>query len=82
MRQYKTHKQPTALLAALIHERQQDAPMWGHFNDPYEEMTKAATAILRNPPPIGRARCLPPRRRFWRLASPLKPAAVAGPFLH
>lgn len=73
LRNYKTHRQQTVVLAALIHERQQGAPLWDLFEDPYDDRTRAATIILRAPtePALGRA-------IFLALGSGLKPAAMAG----
>jgi len=73
VRLFKTHRQNSALLAALIHERQQDGPMWATFQDPYDDRTRAATIILRAPtePPLAAA-------VFLALGSSLKPAAMAG----
>ncbi|HUO08352.1 MAG TPA: HEAT repeat domain-containing protein [Phycisphaerae bacterium] len=73
IRQYRTHRQPPALLAALINERQQTGRIWDYFQDTYEEITRAATGILRSPgdPGLGAAILI-------ALASPLRTAAMAG----
>jgi HEAT repeat protein len=73
LRQFKTHRQSTAIMAALLHERQQDATLWAYFQDPYDDRTRAATIILRAPtePPLAAALLL-------ALGSGLKPAAIAG----
>jgi hypothetical protein len=73
IRQYRTHRQQAALLAALIYERQTTSKIWNFFQDTYEEITRAATALLRAPadPGLGNALIL-------ALASPLRAAAMAG----
>jgi len=70
---YKTHRQPNALLAVLIQERQQESLTWTCFQDPHDELTRAATLMLRSPsePAIAAATLL-------ALGSPLRPAAMAG----
>jgi HEAT repeat protein len=73
---YKTHKQHAALLAAVLSERQQDGPTWAHFQDPHDDITKAAAAMLRQPAPeYGPALAA---ATMLALGSPLKPAAMAG----
>jgi hypothetical protein len=73
LRHYKTHRQNSALLAALIHERRQDADIWLLFQDPYDDRTRAATILMRAPgePALAVAVLL-------ALGSSLKPAAIAG----
>jgi hypothetical protein len=73
LRRYKSHRQPAALHAALIHERQHDSAMWLLFNDPYDDLTRAATVMLRAPAEPSLAPAL-----MLALASTLKPAAMAG----
>ena len=73
IRQYKTHRQQPALLAALLYERQTTGKIWNFFLDTYEEITRAATAILRAPSDPGLGNAL-----FLALASPLRPSAMAG----
>jgi HEAT repeat protein len=73
VRQFKTHRQQAAVLAALIHERQTDATLWLLFQDTYDDLTRAATAILRAPADPALAPAV-----LLALASPLKPAAMAG----
>ncbi len=76
LRLYKTHKQQAGLLAAVLSERQQDGPTWAHFQDSHDEITKAAAAMLRNTSPEhGPALAA---AMLLALASPLKPAAMAG----
>jgi HEAT repeat protein len=76
LRLYKTHKQQTALLAAVLSERQQDGPTWAHFQDSHDEITRAAASLLRNPSPqYGPALAA---ATLLALGSPLKPAAMAG----
>jgi len=70
---FKTHRQTSALLAALIHERRQDAVLWTLFQDPYDERTRAATIILRAPAEPALAAAV-----FLGLGSCLKSAAMAG----
>jgi hypothetical protein len=73
VRHYKNHRQTSTLLAALIHERRQDADLWLLFQDPYDDRTRSATVLLRAPgePALAVAVLL-------ALGSPLKPAAMAG----
>jgi hypothetical protein len=73
LRHYKNHRQNSALLAALIHERRQDADLWLLFQDPYDDRTRAATVLLRAPAEPALAAAV-----LLALGSPLKPAAVAG----
>jgi HEAT repeat protein len=73
LRHFKNHRQPNALMAALLHERQQDSAMWTLFQDPYDDVTRAATVTLRAPPEPAIVPAL-----LLALASPLKPAAMAG----
>ncbi len=73
LRHYKTHRQAPALMASLIHERQQDAELWLLFQDPYDDRTRAANIILRAPSEPALAASL-----LLALASSLKPAAMAG----
>ncbi|HVT80233.1 MAG TPA: HEAT repeat domain-containing protein [Phycisphaerae bacterium] len=73
LRHFKTHRQVDALLAALIHERQQDATLWAYFQDPYDDRTRAATILLRAPSEPALAPAL-----LLALGSGLKPAAMAG----
>ena len=72
-RQYKTHRQQAAIVAGLIFERQQDAAAWAFVQDPYDDLTRAATLILRSPaePALAAATLL-------ALGSPLRSAAMAG----
>lgn len=70
---YKTHRQPAALLAALVSERRVDAPLWNVFNDQFAEATRNATALLRQPTDAQLATPL-----YLALASPLKSAALHG----
>lgn len=76
LKQFRTHKHLAALLAALIFERQHDAPMWSYFLDPHDDLTKAASAILRNPPPVVGASLA--TGLLLALGTALKPAAMAG----
>jgi len=76
LKQYKTHKETSALLAALFFERQQDAPMWSYFQDPHDELTRTAAAIFRNPPSATAPSIA--SAALLALTSPLKPAAIAG----
>ena len=73
LRQYRTHRQASAVNAALIFERQQDSQTWAYFQDTYDDLTRCATTILRAPkdPALAAATLL-------ALGSPLKPAAMAG----
>ncbi len=73
LRHFKTHRQASALFAALLHERQQDAPLWAYFQDLYDDRTRAATIILRAPSEPALAAAL-----LLALGSGLKPAAIAG----
>lgn len=73
LRQFKTHRQPNVILAALLIERQQDATLWAYFHDPYDDRTRAATIILRAPADPALATSL-----LLALGSGLKPAATAG----
>jgi HEAT repeat protein len=73
IRHFKHHRQATALLAALLHERQHDSTLWTLFQDPYDDLSRAATVTLRAPPEPAVAPAL-----LLALASPLKPAAMAG----
>jgi hypothetical protein len=73
LRQFKSHRQPAALVAALLHERQHDSTLWTLFNDPYDDLARAATVTLRAPPEPAIAPAL-----LLALGSPLKPAAMAG----
>jgi HEAT repeat protein len=73
LRHYATHRQNTTLLTALIQERQHDSPLWTLFHDPYDDLTRAATVTLRAPSEPSVAPAL-----LLALASPLKPAAMAG----
>jgi HEAT repeat protein len=76
LRLYKTHKQQSALLAAVLSERQQDGPTWAHFQDPHDDITRAAAAMLRHlSPEHGPALAA---ATILALGSPLKPAAMAG----
>jgi HEAT repeat protein len=73
LRHFKTHRQNATVLAALIHERQQDSDLWLLFQDAYDDRMRAATVLLRAPaePALAAATLL-------ALGSSLKPAAVAG----
>ncbi|HVX87034.1 MAG TPA: HEAT repeat domain-containing protein [Phycisphaerae bacterium] len=73
LRTFKTHRQTAAVTAALALERKQDGHTWACFGDTYDEATRAATLVLRNPrdPMIARGTLL-------ALGSTLKPAAMAG----
>lgn len=73
LRQFKSHRQPTAMVAALLHERQHDSTLWTLFSDPYDDLSRAATVTLRAPPEPAIAPAL-----LLALGSPLKPAAMAG----
>jgi HEAT repeat protein len=73
LQHFKTHRQTTAILAALIHERQQTSELWAMFQDPYDDRTRAATIILRAPSEAALATTL-----FIALGTSLKPAAIAG----
>ncbi len=73
LRKYKSHRQPLALHAAFIHERQLDSPIWNLFQDPYDDLTRAATVMLRAPSEASLAPAL-----LLALGSALKPAALAG----
>ncbi len=73
LRQFKTHRQSAAILAALALERRQDGHTWACFTDSYDEGTRAATLLLRAAQDPLLARGL-----LVALGSPLKPAAVAG----
>ncbi len=73
LRQFKTHRQNSALLAALIHERQQESWLWPLFADTYDERTRAATIVLRAPSEPALAAAV-----LLGLGSCLKPAAMAG----
>jgi hypothetical protein len=73
LRQFKNHRQSSALLAALIHERRQDADLWLLFQDPYDERARAATVILRAPTEPALAAAV-----LLGLGSSLKSACVAG----
>lgn len=73
LRQYRTHKQPEIVLAALLFERQQDSPLWLALSDNHDESSRQAVALLRQykTPELAEAVVL-------ALGSPLKTAAVAG----
>lgn len=74
LRQYRKHKQPEIVLAALLFERQQDSPLWGALHDTtYDEASRQAVALLRQlkNPELAEAAML-------ALGSPLKTAAMAG----
>ncbi|MGN6367946.1 MAG: HEAT repeat domain-containing protein [Phycisphaerae bacterium] len=73
IRQFRTHRQQSALLAALLYERQTTGKIWNFFQDTYEEITRAATTLLRAPADSGLGNAL-----FLALASPLRAAAMAG----
>ena len=73
VKHYKNHRQNSVLLAALIHERRQDADLWLLFQDPYDDRTRAATVFLRAPAEPALAAAV-----LLALGSSLKPAAVAG----
>jgi hypothetical protein len=73
LRHFKTHRQTPALLAALIHERRQDAVLWAMFQDPYDERTRAATILLRAPTEPALAAAV-----LLGLGSCLKSASMAG----
>ena len=73
LRNYKTHRQQTVVLAALIHERQQTSELWELFEDPYDDRTRTATIILRAPGEVSLARAV-----YLGLGTSLKPAAMAG----
>jgi hypothetical protein len=76
LRLYKTHKHPAGLLAAVLSERQQDGAMWAYFQDPHDDITRAAAGLLRAlPPQHGPALAA---TTLIALASPLKPAAMFG----
>jgi hypothetical protein len=72
-RQYRTHRQHATIVAGLVFERQQDAAAWAFVQDPYDDLTRAATLILRAPaePALATATLL-------ALGSPLRSAAMAG----
>jgi hypothetical protein len=73
LRQFRTHRQPAAVMATLICERQHETQTWAYFHDNNEGLTRAATAILRQltEPALAGATLL-------ALGSALKPAAMAG----
>lgn len=73
LRQFRTHRQPAAVIATLICERQHETQTWAYFHDANEGLTRAATAILRQlaEPALAGATLL-------ALGSALKPAAMAG----
>ncbi|HVS70036.1 MAG TPA: HEAT repeat domain-containing protein [Phycisphaerae bacterium] len=73
LRTFKTHRQTAAVTAALALERKQDGHTWACFGDSYDEATRAATLVLRNPRDAMLA-----RGAILALGSSLKPAAMAG----
>ena len=73
LRQFRTHRQAPAVMAALICERQHETHTWAYFHDANEGLTRCATTILRQPaePALASATLL-------ALGSKLKSAGMAG----
>lgn len=73
LKHYRAHRQGAVLLAALIFERQQDSLLWPHFQNPHDDLTRAAGNLLRQLPDPDLAAAV-----FLALASPLRAAALSG----
>lgn len=73
LRNFRNHRQPAVIAAALILERQVESPLWLHFNDNHSEATRVGSNLLRS---IEDPALVP--AAFIALATPLKVAALTG----
>jgi HEAT repeat protein len=73
LRQYRKHRNPEIVQAALLFERQQESSVWTLFTDPHDEATRQAGQVLRILEDPGLAPAA-----YLALGSPLRAAACAG----
>ncbi|MCL2645975.1 MAG: HEAT repeat domain-containing protein [Phycisphaerales bacterium] len=79
LKQFRTHREHSVILAALVFERQPDSALWSFFSDPHDERSKAISNILRTPPPpSATAGPAVVTGILIALGTSLKPAAIAG----